>query len=168
MPSVLQPWVMELCLRAQGTLLTGIRGCDFAPKNPLLPNMEDTVERRLVAFLRYCVLVPADVREIDVPGAWFQSRPPTKWKASQITHYPVHWFAHLMHCFEVIGYLRPEDAPVPLNPMIGNPRMPVTVKLDAIQIYVKLAEHLHLNPENEEQLVKRLTEDRIVAGTVVS
>ena len=32
--SVLQPWVMALPLRAQGTLLTGFRGCDLAPKNP--------------------------------------------------------------------------------------------------------------------------------------
>jgi hypothetical protein len=34
MSSVLQDWVQELPLRAQGTLLTGIRGCDVAPKLP--------------------------------------------------------------------------------------------------------------------------------------
>ena len=30
MTSVLQDWVMKLPLRAQGTILTGIRGCDLA------------------------------------------------------------------------------------------------------------------------------------------
>src|SRR3954454_21414152 len=105
MTSVLQPWVAELPLRAQGTLLTGIRGCDLAPK--MLSSIDEahgcstgecSAERHLVAFLRYCVLVPADIREVDIPGAWFQSDPPTDWKPSQFGHYPLHWFSHLMHC----------------------------------------------------------------------
>src|SRR3990170_795773 len=81
--SVLQPWVMQLPLRAQGTLLTGFRGCDLAPKNPGAIDEkygcstgENTVERQLVAYLRFCTIVPADPREVDVPGAWFRSKPP--------------------------------------------------------------------------------------------
>jgi hypothetical protein len=48
-------------LRAQGTLLTGARGCDLTPKLPL-----DSTERQLAGFLRYCCFVPADPREIEV------------------------------------------------------------------------------------------------------
>jgi hypothetical protein len=55
MRSVLQDWVMELQLREQGTLLTGIRGCDLTPKIPL-----DSTERQLVGFLRFLVMVPHD------------------------------------------------------------------------------------------------------------
>lgn len=158
--SVLQPWVMKLPLRAQGTLLTGFRGCDLAPKNPVTIDEkhgcstgEDTVERQLVAYLRYCTIVAADPREVDVPGAWFQSKPPAKWKPSQLSHYPLHWYGHLMHCFEVVGYCRePED----------------DHKLQARWIYTRLVNALHLLPETKEDMLKRLTEDRIAKGEVVS
>lgn len=94
MTSVLKDWVMELPLRAQGTLLTGIRGCDLAPKNPCDINErygcstgESTPERHLAAYLRFCCLNTPDEREIGMPGAWIQPRPPTDWKPSQFGHY---------------------------------------------------------------------------------
>lgn len=158
--SVLQPWVMKLPLRAQGTLLTGFRGCDLAPKNPVTIDEkygcstgEDTVERQLVAYLRYCTIVPADSREVDVPGAWFKSSPPAKWKPSQLSHYPLHWYGHLMHCFEVVGYMRePHDEHMDR----------------ALGIYIRMAEALHLKHETREEMLKRLTEDRVAKGEVVS
>ncbi len=145
---------MELPLRLQGTLLTGIRGCDlaFKPFNNMTGEYGDSPERRLVAFLRYCTLTPADQREIDVVGAWFQSTPPEKWKPSQLTHYPAHWLLHLMHCFEVVGYCHPDCAVAP----------------KAYSIYSKLVHHLHLNVETRDQMMARLTEDRIASGEVVS
>lgn len=159
MPSVLQEWVMELPLRAQGTLLTGMRGCDLAPKNPVCIDErygcstgEATAERELAAFLRYCVLVPADVRELDVPGAWFKSSPPANWKPSQFGHYPLHWFSHIMHCFEVVGFRHPDEK-------IAN---------TAWGIYERMVHSLHLRPEKAWEMEERLTEDRIEAGTVVS
>lgn len=158
--SVLQDWVMELPLRAQGTILTGIRGCDLAPKNPYTivegtgcSTGESTPERHLVAYLRFLCLNPADPREVDIPGAWFQSQPPEKWKPSQFGHYPQHWYAHLMHCFEVVAYLRP-----------GNDEHTDRT----LGIYIRLAHNLHLNPETKEQMLERLTEDRFTKGTVVS
>ena len=160
MPSVLQDWVMELSLRAQGTLLTGIRGCDLAPKHASWSitrhdgggAAESSPERHLVAFLRHCVLHPADAREVDVPGAWFQSAPPPNWKPSQFGHYPVHWYEHVMHCFEVVGYLHPNDR----------------LRMDANRIYGRLVHNMHLTPETRAQMLERLTEDRIAKGTVVS
>lgn len=159
MPSVLQPWVMDLPLREQGTLLTGIRGCDLAPKFPGTIDErygcstgENTVERQLVAFLRYCILVPADQREVDVHGAWFQSSPPSCWKPSQLGHYPLHWFSHLMHCFEVVGYRSTE----------------FRVAVEALAIYSRMVKSLHLNVETKEQMIDRLSEDRIAIGEVVS
>jgi hypothetical protein len=159
MKSVLQDWVMDLPLREQGTLLTGIRGCDLAPKNSI-SNQErygcstgdDTPERGLTAFLRWCVMNPADPREVDIPGAFFQSRPPRSWKPSQFGHYPQHWYAHLMHCFEVVAYRSPnEDAAT-----------------HAQEVYLRLVRNLHLNPESRDEMIERLSEDRIALGTVVS
>lgn len=159
MTSVLQDWVMELPIRAQGTLLTGIRGCDLAPKMPSCIDErygcstgEGSAERQLVAFLRYLVLNPADAREIDVPGGWFRSTPPENWKPSQFGHYPQHWYSHIMHCFEVVGYLNP-------NQHLAH---------QAYLIYERLVHNLHLEPETAYAMLNRLTEDRIANGTVVS
>lgn len=157
--SVLQDWVMRLPLRVQGTLLTGIRGCDLAPKIPLTisdphgcSTGESSAERALVAFLRYCVMNPCDPREVDMPGAFFQSKPPCDWKPSQFGHYPQHWYSHIMHCFEVVGYLHPED----------------NIKATAKYIYARLVHNMHLNVESYGQMLERLNEDRIANGTVVS
>lgn len=159
MGSVLQDWVMALPLREQGTLLTGVRGCDLAAKNPVTNTErygcsagDDTAERGLTAFFRWCVMNPADPREVDIPGAFFQSRPPLTWKPSQFGHYPQHWYAHLMHCFEVVAYRHP----VGLTATIAE------------QIYLRLVSNLHLNPESRDAMIERLSEDRIATGTVVS
>ncbi len=147
MNSVLQDWVMKLPRREQGTLLTGVRGCDLAEKRPGV----DSAERRLVAFLRYCVMHPADPREVDIPGAFFQSAPPDRWKPSEFGHYPQHWYAHIMHCFEVVGY----RGPAPL--------------CDAAElIYLAFVRNLHLAQESREDMIRRLSEDRIATGEVVS
>ncbi len=148
MGSVVQDWVTELPLRAQGTLLTGIRGCDLAPK----VLRQETTERELNAFLRYCVLVPADPRELEVPGAWMRPAPPTDWRPSQFGHYPLHWYSHLMHCFQVVGYCHPT----------------YDIRIEAFEIYDRLVEALHLRPESKEAMFQRFEEDRIASGTVVS
>lgn len=159
MTSVLQNWVMDLPLRAQGTLLTGVRGGDLTPKSP--PCIDErygcstgggSAERHLQAFLRFCILNPVDHREVDIPGAWFQSTPPDSWKPSQFGHYPLHWYSHLMHSFEVVAYLSPF----------------ADQRAAALNIYNRLARNFHLNPETHDQMLERLTEDRIASGEVVS
>lgn len=148
MDSVLQNWVMCLPRRHQGTLLTGIRGCDLTPKNPM-----DSTERQLVGFLRFLVMNPADEREVGIRGAFFQNMPPqTNWRASELGHYPQHWYAHIMHCYEVCGYKHPD-------PVLAS---------QALAIYHRLVHNLHLRPETEEEMDMRLTEDRIANNTVVS
>ena len=157
--SVLQGWVMKLPRRAQGGLIVGLRGCDVAPKNPLVIDPtygcstgEDTPERSLTAFLRYCVMVPADAREIDIPGAFFRSTPPSDWKPSQFGHYPQHWYAHIMHSFQIVGYCHPDTR----------------IAKEGCIIYSRFVRNLHLNAETPEEMMARLTEDRIAAQTVVS
>lgn len=152
--SVLHEWVMRLPRRAQGSLIVSLRGCDVAPKFPGGINNDGSPssERQLVSFLRYCVMVPADEREIDIPGAFFQSVPPIDWKASEFGHYPQHWYAHIMHGYEIVGYCHPGDR----------------IKASAYGIYYKLVRNLHLEPESKTSMLMRLTEDRIATDTVVS
>lgn len=156
--SVLQGWVMELPLREQGVLLTAVRGCDLSPKND---NNLGSVERRLQAFLRYCFLNPADPREVDAaPGCWFLSDFPCeadgseqpKFRPSGLMHYPLHWYSHVMHAFEVVANRHPDKS----------------LAWRAANIYLRMCSALHLNPEHTEDYKARLSEDRMVVGEVVS
>lgn len=150
MKSVLQDWVMELPLREQGTLLTCVRGCDLTPKYPL-----DSPARRLVSNLRWSFLNPADEREIDFePGSFFSAKLISldQLKPSEFGHLPQHWISHIVHSAEVLGYRHP-------NPEIGEYWRAV---------YRKFVHAWHLTPESCEQMEKRLGEDRIITGTVVS
>jgi hypothetical protein len=153
MRSVLQDWVMELPLREQGTLLTSVRGCDLEPKQwDANGEVIDTMARRLTGFIRWCFLNPADPREVDVRGAFFQSTPPKPFKPSAFGHLPQHWYSHVMHSLEVIGYRHPD----------------LKVRDIANYLYRDMVHSLHLEMEQPWQMEIRLSEDRIKSGTIVS
>lgn len=138
---------MGLPLRHQGVLVSAIRGCDEGPKRPY-----DSSHRELSSYLRFVVLNPADEREVGVPGAFISPNEPFDWKASDFGHLPQHWYAHIMHAYEIVGYKHP-------NRKIASGGM---------LIYCQLVENLHLHIETEAEMDQRLTEDRFVSGTIVS
>lgn len=153
MASVLQDWVMLLPLREQGTLLTAVRGCDDEPKQWYRTGVAYSPGRRLTAFIRWCFMNPADVREVDIEeGAFFQSRPPDPFKPSEFGHLPQHWYSHAMHALEVVGYRHPDAA----------------VRSLAHGLYLSMVDSLHLEPETQKSFELRLSEDRIAKGSVVS
>lgn len=153
MKSVLQDWVMELPLRMQGTLTTAVRGCDFEAKQWTSTGVSYSPGRRLTAFIRWCFMNPADEREVDSQeGAFMMSSPPQFFKPSEFGHLPQHWYSHVMHALEIIAYRHPI----------------IKVRYHALLLYNKMVHNMHLNPETDTQMEKRLTEDRIAAGTVVS
>ena len=153
MKSVLQDWVTELPLRFQGTLLTAVRGCDDEAKQWTRTGVAYSPGRRLTAFIRWCFMNPADEREVDSEeGAFFMSTPPEPFKPSQFGHLPQHWYAHVMHALEIIGYYHPDSD-------IGQ---------QACDLYNAMVHNMHLNVETRSQQWNRLTEDRIATGTVVS
>ena len=153
MKSVLQPWVMDLPLREQGTLMTCTRGCDLEPKEWTGVGVAYSPGRRLTGFIRYCFMVPADEREVGrEEGSFMMPLPPSPFKPSEFGHLPLHWYTHAMHALEIIAYRHPKQA----------------IADTAFVLYSAMVHTLHLNPETREQMVKRLSEDRIAAGTVVS
>lgn len=152
MSSVLQDWVMELPLREQGTLLTAVRGCDLEPKEWTTDSVVDSPGRRITAYIRWCFMNPADPREVDVPGAFFQTRPPEPFHQSAFGHLPLHWYTHVMHALEVIAYRHPL----------------AVVSNDAYDLYKRMATGLHLGWETRERMIERLSEDRIASGEIVS
>lgn len=146
--SILQDWVMELPIREQGTLLSAVRGCDLTPKFPL-----DAPERRLVAYVRWCFLIPADEREVDYQSGSFMSRvPPPTFRPSCVGHYPLHWVTHIMHALEVIGYRHPDES----------------TRETCYQFYAAFCDSLHVRIEPIWAMTDRLSEDRIAKGDVVS
>lgn len=153
MNSVLQNWVMNLPLRFQGTLLTAVRGCDDEPKSWTKTGVAFSQSRRITAYIRWCFMNPADPREVDAEeGAFFMSTPPNPFKPSQFGHLPQHWYSHVMHALEIIGYHHPNS----------------DVAADAYSLYCSMVHSFHLNVETEEQQWNRLTEDRVVKGEIVS
>lgn len=152
MTSVLQDWVTELPLREQGTLLTAVRGCDDEPKQWTATGFAESPGRRLTAFIRWCFMNPADPREVDIAGAFFQSTPPSPFRPSEFGHLPQHWYAHAMHALEVIGYRHPNGP----------------TQLQARTLYYGMVSNLHLVVEDKLQMITRLSEDRMVSGKVVS
>lgn len=154
--SVLQDWVMELPLREQGTLLTAVRGCDLEPKQWYSTGFADSPGRRITAWIRWCFMNPADPREVDIPGAFFQSVAPGqkegRFRPSEFGHLPLHWYTHIMHSLEVISNRHPNGE----------------VRSTARGLYETMVHTMHLNPETPMQMVERLSEDRIASGEVVS
>ena len=80
------------------------------------------------------------------------STPPDPFSPSSFGHLPLHWYTHIMHALEVVGYHHCDEK----------------VRETALRLYFKMVKTLHLNPETKEQHFDRLTEDRMVMGTVVS
>lgn len=150
MPSVLRPWVMDLPLREQGTLLTVVRGGDLTPKYPL-----DSPARRLVSALRYAFMVPADEREVDSEPGTFMSRfvpGPDECRLSAFGHYPQHYISHLLHAVEVLAYRHPDPG----------------VAVRWLVLYRAWCHSLHLVGESFVVFEARMSEDRIALGNVVA
>lgn len=137
MTSVVQPWLQALPLKMQSVTLLGLRGCDGKHK-------EDP-SKPLLRLMRQTVLVPANPNYMDDPDDNFMKSTVTEETAvrflNDLDPYPMHWLMHFLHAAEIIGYKHPDEGPREFfwwlyqNAVVAG---------------------LHLNPESEMQLDKRL------------
>lgn len=146
---VMRHWTTELPLRYQGVIVSALRGCDGAPKND--------PSKGLTRMIRRAVMNPADARETIYARGFFgfnadDLQVSLREFLKSTDQYPHHYLMHLMHASEVIGYCHP------------NTVMGAFFQL----IYAELCFGMHLMPENKAQMQRRLTMDRIAAGTVES
>lgn len=142
MPSVLNDWVHDLKYMQQSVLLSAIRNSDGVEKfHP---------QKILLKWYRRCVLKSAfDGRELtkaDEPGGGNFTGPVTDID-NALDHFlmardgmSLHYFAHAMHAFEILGYKHPDDA----------------IRHFWHRAYVRMAHALHLYPETEAQMDERL------------
>lgn len=137
MPSVLQDWVTALPRRHQAALITACRGCDGVPKRD--------PSKVIVCALRAAYLIPADPSAVDRPGSFLyvSSTLVTSMQAFASSHdeYPVHFFLHLLHAAQIVGYKHPDEI----------------VRTDWRAFYEALVHKMHLAPEGEDDMDARLT-----------
>lgn len=142
MPSVLNDWVAELSFMQQSVLLSNVRNSDGIPKFHK--------QKPLIRWYRRCVLKSAfdgrELRYADEPGGGSFTGPVDDLKKAlddfidSRDEMSLHYYAHAMHAFEIIGYKHPEP----------------TIAQFWFGAYERMAHALHLWPETEEQLDKRL------------
>lgn len=141
---VIQDWVQELTLMQQSVLLTAIRGPDGVAK--------EHPAKEVLRWFRRCVLLAAfERRPIKSPylsgGGSFTG--PAKRPLDEIANayfdavdeLPHHFQMHLMHAAQIIGYKHPD------RHHIGD---------WWLKFYLHYVNALHLEPETEAQLDRRL------------
>lgn len=156
---VIQDWVMRIPMMQQTVLLAAIRGPDGLPKyGPV---------KMLMRWYRRCVLLSAmDGAVLSDPysrnggsftGPSFEitdPRWPPAWEPEMdkivgdylqtLDAIPHHFHMHLMHAVEIAGYKHPDP----------------TIKTWWHRVYLRFVNDLHLHPETEEELDKRLGDTR--------
>ena len=163
---VLQPWVQGLSMMQQSVLISSLRGPDGLRK--------DHVSKLLIRWLRRCVLLSAFDRcvlplpyDVGPPkGGSFtgpslaysisfdRPRPgPLDWPTWQekmhelvkeylrhVDETPHHFQLHFMHAAEIVGYKHPD----------------ADIRLWWLECYRELVNDMHLFPESETAMDKRL------------
>lgn len=158
MTAVVQPWVETLTYMQQTVLLTAVRGPDGSPKyGPT---------KMLLRWYRRCILRSSleQGRTIATPyefgGGSFMgpSYEPTAflhdWRPNldgivsqylrELDALPHHFQLHFMHAVEIVGYKHPD----------------VDVRSWWHGCYLRLVHDMHLWPETEKQLDRRLGDSR--------
>ncbi len=148
--SVLQDWVSTLTFMQQTVLLTAIRGPDGVHK--------DHPVKTLLRWYRRCVLISAFNRttlaDPYIPGGGSFTGPCPQNEAGPIRsmehavelyfkaqdELPHHFIMHLTHAAEILGFKHP----VP------------HIRLFWRTLYLTAVKKLHMHPETEEEMDKRL------------
>lgn len=158
--NVVQPWVSQIPMMQQTVLLAAIRGPDGSPKYGGGAKM-------LLRWYRRCVLLsamdgavipdPVDASRggsftgpsLDGPDAlepWYERMHHTVVAdyLRQVDALPHHFQMHLMHAIEILGYKHPDGI----------------IRHFWHTVYLRLVHDMHVWPETEEQLDKRLGDSR--------
>lgn len=134
MPSVLQPWLEQIPIRMQSTLLLSLRG----PDTHRCPEVKKV--QRWMRGLAFVPGNPYNVKEFmtsidDVPK--LEEKGPL---ARELEFCTQHFYAHLLHGLQVIGEKHPNHR----------------IRLVAHGLYVSMSALFHLETEDSEDFNQRL------------
>lgn len=151
MPSVLQDWVMDLPLMQQTVLLTATRAPDGLRKMHPVKTLCRWLRRcYLLSAFDKCVLTdPYDLRGGSFMGPCQVEGVTSIDHAAQLyidtgDEIPLHFHFHLQQAAEIIGYKHPNTE----------------TRLWWNQFYMRMTAFAHLNPESEEQMDRRLSDNK--------
>jgi hypothetical protein len=131
--SVLQNWLVGLPLRMQSTLVLGLRG----PDGDTCPYIKEWT--RWLRGVTFKPGNPDNVRQfmhMDLPVLMVEKGP----LAYELYRAPQHYYSHLMHSIQVVAMRHPD-------PNIAD---------HARQMYVAMAEAMHLSAETHDDFEARL------------
>jgi hypothetical protein len=137
MKSVLQDWVMNMGLRHQGTLLSGIRGCDTVAKNHPTKiiirglradclNAHNGDPTKALTFIK------------PMPPEEFHDYLPTV--LDSLDELPSHYLSHFMHSVQIVAFYHEDMNRRSLWNML----------------YLRICKRLHLHPETPADVDRRL------------
>lgn len=139
MSTVLLPWVQQLPWKMQSVLLSGLRGPDTNGGEEL---------KKITRWMRQVTQHNADPNHtymrapeapsIDDAKLWQEIEYSTTW----------HYFGHLLHALEIIGYSEVRDGTQASTPH----------RRFATYWYHRLVEHMHLRVELAEVMKERLAD----------
>lgn len=149
MASVLQDWVNDLSFMQQSVLISAVRGPDGFDK--------DSDTKPIARWYRRCILLSAfEGKAINcpyTPGGGSFTGPIdrdthvleiSKNYFNKMDSIPLHYYTHFMHAAQIVGYKHP----------IKNTRDFWS------KFYLNCVNKLHLLPEPEEMMDKRLSDNR--------
>jgi len=135
LPSVLKGWLNDLTWKQQTVLLCALRGTDIGGSKFV---------KTATRWIRKTVLNNASpnktfMKECEFPRIreFIEDNPLC------FDMLPVHFFGHLLHAFEVIGYKHPDNK----------------VNQVALDAYMDMCDYLHINPESKGVMEFRLSDD---------
>ena len=148
MPSVIQPWVHDLTYMQQSVLLTAIRGPDGITK--------EHPAKEVLRWFRRCVLLSAFdgavLADPYVEGGGSFTGPANRDIDEIGTDYfhhvdemPHHFQMHVMHAAQIVGFKHPEPS----------------IREWWDRFYRYAVNDLHLFPESEEQMDRRLSDSEL-------
>lgn len=146
MNNVLQAWVNTLGLRHQGTLLSGVRGCDTVSKNH--PTKLIIRAFRADCLRSYCgdaSKAKTFIRPMS-PEEFIDMVTPV---LDSLDELPSHYLSHFMHSIQIVAFFHPD----------------VTRRSLWNMLYLRICKRLHLNPETVDQLNQRLNVDEAKFAT---
>lgn len=144
---VLQDWVHELSFMQQSVLITATRGPDGIRK--------DHISKVLLRWLRRCYMLSAFDKTVlsdpyDPRGGSFtgpciiELNEAVNTYLRSVDEIPHHFHLHLMHASEILGYKHPN----------------LKIRNFWKGFYLRIVKDAHLNIESEEQMDKRLGDNK--------
>jgi len=129
---VLKDWMVKIPWKQQSVILSALRGPDLS---------RPVAVKKINRWLRDVIQNNADPSSEYMKDRTLPEIEDLKLDMGYCT---MHYFTHLMHALEIIGYKHPDES----------------VSDTAKRYYLGLVDFVHLNPETREQMDKRL-EDKV-------